>query len=100
MSTSSVTWDIRKQATIDLITSMNEDGKILLLADKLSNMRSLYNDYMIQGDKVWDTFSCKDLKKQYWYYQSIADKLKDALGYTCAFSEYQRLIQQMFNPLI
>ena len=34
--------------------------KLVALADKLSNARSLKRDYQIVGDKLWQRFNMKD----------------------------------------
>ncbi len=67
----------------------------MYLADKLSNMRSLYNDTVLQGDRVWQQFNQKDPQQHYWYYSQIAEILSDLKEYP-AWQEYNRLIKIVF----
>ena len=49
--------------------------EFVVLADKLSNMRAIYRDYDVLGDRLWRKFNCKDKKEQKWYYEQIGYKL-------------------------
>lgn len=89
-------WTIRKQETLDDITKMDKNCKIVVLSDKLSNMRAITRDYRKMGDNLWQVFNCKDKDKQAWYYKRIAELLKDDLGYTDAYTEYCELLKIVF----
>lgn len=89
-------WLTRKENTIEFI-KMNQqlDVEILILADKLSNMRAIYRDYQLHGKKLWNKFNaCK--KRQLWYYDSIANELKQMKD-THEYREYLSLITRTFN---
>ena len=91
------TWQIRKKETIEhLIRTKDKDVKILWLADKLSNMRSIFNEYLKSGDAVWQSFHQKDKKMHEWYYKSVAKALKDDFADTQAFKEYEALVNLIF----
>jgi hypothetical protein len=47
---------------------------MLLLADKLSNMRSIAHDYEKIGDELWKRFNAPK-EKQAWYYGGLQDAL-------------------------
>lgn len=70
----SKTWKERKQATIDEIKNLNQKEMQLLLADKLSNLNTMYNDLHIIGDTLWDRFNANK-EQVLWYYKSIIDEL-------------------------
>lgn len=72
----SKTWDERKQHTIDELATASDEVQMLILADKLSNLRSIAHDYSELGDKVWDRFNASK-EKQAWYYSGIQDALYD-----------------------
>ena len=59
--------------------------KMLLLADKLANIRSLARAYSEQGEKVWETMNQKSPAKQRWYYRTIAEYLELELNKTVAY---------------
>lgn len=59
----SETWEIRKRETLDMIPKMNKDEQIIILSDKLSNLRSLYHDHNQIGEAIWDRFNMKEKSK-------------------------------------
>ncbi|MDV3425999.1 MAG: HD domain-containing protein [Bacillota bacterium] len=72
-------WKARKTHTIEYLKTAGRDTKLLLCADKLSNIRSIVSDYNEIGDKVWDRFNAPR-ESQLWYYQALAESLKDLQG--------------------
>ena len=92
----SASWRMRKQATIDQLESTDYDEQIIVLADKLSNMRTLYKDYSLIGDEVWQRFNQKEKSEHGWYYRSIGEKL-DKLTDTVPHREYMDLVDRVFG---
>ena len=90
------TWKQRKQETVDALLQMERDGKIIVLSDKLSNLRSLSRDYAQVGDALWGRFNCKVKAEHAWYYRSIRDALQADFGETQAFRELAELIDKIF----
>lgn len=72
----SKSWDERKQHTIDELASAPKRVKMLIMADKLSNIRSIAYDYEARGDGLWKRFNAPK-EKQAWYYDGILDALYD-----------------------
>ncbi|MBR5381952.1 MAG: phosphohydrolase, partial [Oscillospiraceae bacterium] len=66
------------------------------LADKLSNMRSIYRMWMEQGDAAWEIFHEKDPEKQAWYYRSVVALLSELKGYE-AWQELNKLVETIFE---
>lgn len=94
----SETWLERKQESLLMLEhTKNLDVKILWLGDKLSNIRSFYRSYLEQGDKMWLKLNQSDPKMQHWYYQSVAEYLKEDLGSTAAYREYTELVLKLFG---
>ena len=85
---------MRKQATIEQLESADRDEQIIVLADKLSNIRSLYKDYYEISDEVWQRFNQKDKSEHAWYYRSIGERL-DKLKDTVPHREYMDLVDKM-----
>ena len=50
--------------------------KMLVMADKVSNLRSIAADYLAIGDELWKRFNAP-VEKQAWYYSGIQDSLWD-----------------------
>ena len=72
----SKSWDERKSHTINELATANDRVKMLIMADKLSNIRSIAYDYSVIGDDLWSRFNAPK-KKQAWYYDGILDALCD-----------------------
>ncbi len=90
-------WEKRKGDTIKALMAESDiEKKIVALADKLSNMRAMYRDYMKLGDELWQRFNMKDKKMQGWYYKGLRDALKD-LDYLPEYQEFARYINIVFN---
>ncbi len=93
---SSETWMERKEESLLMLRyTKDRDVKILWLADKLSNIRSFYREYLKSGDEIWLTLNQKDKKMQEWYYRTIAELLSD-LSDTVAYKEYTLLVDKIF----
>jgi (p)ppGpp synthase/HD superfamily hydrolase len=91
----SESWKARKEATIKVLQSASLDEKIIVLADKLSNIRAIHRDVNSMGDALWEKFNQKDKRMHEWYYRSIAECLSE-LSKHIAYQEYCRLIDIVF----
>lgn len=91
------TWRERKQAAIDRLAKASKDAKIVAIGDKLSNMRAIYNDYMVIGNKLWERFHAPNGKPDHeWHYRGLAESLNE-LSETPAYKEFSRLIDEVFG---
>ena len=91
------TWKIRKQETIDHINQTTDlSEKMIILGDKLSNIRQLAENYRAIGDEVWQKFNQKNKKEQEWYYRSILEATRDLSEYA-AWKEYETLVNTIFD---
>ena len=92
-----LTWKTRKQETITFLeTRADRDAKMLALADKLANLRAVYRDQCIIGDKVWERFNEKDKNMHAWMYRSIAKALEELRDHPM-WQEYNRLVEEVFG---
>ena len=91
------TWLIRKEESLEKLKN-TEDIEILMLwlGDKLSNIRAIYRDYLLEGDAVWQKFHQSDINVQAWYYRSIM-KYTERLSNTLAWREYKTLVKLLFG---
>jgi len=91
------TWLIRKKETIAFLRERADAGaKMLALADKLSNMRSVARDVQNIGDQLWERFHQKDRSMHGWMYRQVAEAVRELQNYP-AWKEYDRLIRQVFE---
>jgi myo-inositol-1(or 4)-monophosphatase len=91
-------WWERKLAAIEHLRTAPRDVKLLIMADKLSNLRSMDYDYSRIGDKLWDRF-CADKGKQAWYYAASIDALEnmaDDPDGNSAYWELRELYARLF----
>ena len=94
----SESWKARKEATINFLQTATDDEKIIVLADKLANIRALHRDIISHGDSVWERFNQKDKKMHEWYYRAIAYAVID-LSEHLAYQELCRLIDMVFGGM-
>ena len=91
------TWQIRKEESLNILKNTNDIGVLMLwLGDKLANMRSIYRDFKVEGNNMWQRFNQKDPNLQAWYYRSIV-KLTSRLSETSAWLEYKTLTEIVFG---
>ena len=91
------TWKRRKEESILMLKNSQDIGvKMLWLADKLANIRSLASSYSAMGEKTWETLNQTDPEKQHWYYQSIGEILELSLNKTGAFKEFVKHVNSIW----
>jgi len=74
----SLSWEKRKQHTLDFLISADNDIKVVTCADKLANIRTIFEGHQLIGEKVWELFK-RGREQQEWYYRGILDSL--GIGY-------------------
>jgi len=89
-------WRLRKEEAIERLSVADNDTKIVALADKLSNIRAIYRDYQIIGNRVWDLFCVKDAASHEWHFRGLARALKSLQG-TFAYEEFVDTIDKVFR---
>ena len=91
------TWRIRKEESLEKLKNADDDAVLMLwIGDKLSNIRTIYHDFLVEGDAVWQKFHQSDIKVQAWYYRSIM-KYTERLSDTLAWLEYKTLVEKIFG---
>lgn len=91
-------WVERKTIAMKHLSEVPYESKIVAMGDKLSNMRAIYRDFLIEGDNVWNKFHVKDPKLHEWHYRGLANSLKELKG-TMPYEEFLLLIGRTFNHL-
>lgn len=72
----SKSWKQRKTHAIKELAEASRRMKMLVMADKVSNLRSIAADYRAIGDNLWERFNAP-VELQAWYYSGIQDSLWD-----------------------
>ena len=88
------TWEVRKQETLDHLRGASREEKIVAFADKLSNLRSILNDYLRLWETLWQRFRQKDPAKHVWYYEGVYDACAE-LDDSPLYLEYGRLLGEL-----
>ena len=91
------TWRIRKEESLEKLKSTDDiDVLMLWIGDKLSNIRSIYRDFLVEGNELWNKFNQSDISAQAWYYRSIM-QYTERLSHTIAWIEYKTLVEKLFG---
>jgi len=72
------TWENRKNHTIGMLKTLSGEAAILVLADKLDNIRAIREDYERHGESLWRRFN-RPRDQQKWYYENLAGAFSDSL---------------------
>jgi (p)ppGpp synthase/HD superfamily hydrolase len=86
-------WEKRKEAYIDRLRGEPADVRLISVADKLYNARSIVEDYRVIGPEVWRRFNRgRDL--QIWYFETILEVFKSA-GKSRIVDEFERVVVEL-----
>lgn len=86
-------WRTRKQTYIDHIPHMTPGARIVSLADKIHNARSVLNDFRREGESTWARFKGKR-EGTLWYYAELARKFMEVKADPMA-QELQRIVDSL-----
>ena len=73
-SDKSLPWEERKSHTIDFPKTAPLQGKLVICAEKLHNIRMIKSEYERSANEVWTSFK-RGREKQEWYYRSLVESL-------------------------
>lgn len=91
------TWIERKGTTVCHIKDAPREVKMIALADKLSNLRDINNDYQKMGESLWNKFHMKKKKMIGWYYRGMRNALSEEFQGVPAYEEFSRLVDKIFD---
>ncbi len=93
-----VTWKQRKEETVRyLCEEATYDEKILILADKLLNLRGMYHDLrFISAEKYWKRFNQSNPVEHCWYHSAILVVTAELSKFD-KWQEYRELIRKVFE---
>ncbi len=83
------TWQRRKEGSLKVLMNSTDIGvKMLWLADKLANIRSIARTYTERGEILWQKLHQSDPEMHRWYYRTVAESVELSLNKTGAFKEF------------
>lgn len=88
-------WKERKGATLEHLKTASREEKLVVLGDKLSNIRCTARDYFLLGEQIWERFNEKRKEQHGWYYLGVAERLQE-LKDLPAYQEYVKLCRMIF----
>lgn len=97
----SLPWRERKEIALAHLAKASEREKMLVLADKISNIEAMARDYEKIGDKLWERFN-QGKEQQEWYYREAIEALATLETNRELMRFYHRFISEVeyiFNPL-
>jgi (p)ppGpp synthase/HD superfamily hydrolase len=65
-------WETRKQHHLAAIPMADPEARLIMLADKVHNARSIVADHARVGPELWERFSVPR-ERTVWYYESLLD---------------------------
>jgi (p)ppGpp synthase/HD superfamily hydrolase len=86
-------WKERKEEYIEHLRSVPADVRLVSLADKVHNARSILADLRWQGSQTWEKFN-GGKQGTLWYYQTLAEVFQTT-GDDPLTSEFNRLVDEM-----
>lgn len=90
-------WRLRKEEAIALLRRTTDlHVKMIFLGDKLANMRAIYQQWVYEGDAMWQGFHQTDPAQHGWYYRTIAENVREFED-SLAWKEYDGLIRIVFE---
>ena len=90
------TWEQRKTAALEALRAPGDrDHKMLMCADKLSNMRSLREGLETDGEAVWNRFK-RGREKQAWLFRETVRALAPLDGLPM-YEELKQLTDEIFT---
>ena len=92
------TWKLRKSILIENLKRCDDVRvHILVLSDKLANLRSLYTEYKDTGDEVFNIFNEKRKSEHKWNYESLLEIVSKYLKNTSQYEEAIELKNKIFG---
>ncbi|WP_328043340.1 HD domain-containing protein [Neobacillus mesonae] len=91
----SLSWEQRKEHTIEYLKTASTEIRAIACADKLHNLRSIINDQEQYGEEVWSRFK-RGKVQQKWYYTNIIESLR-YVGSFQLVDELEQEVVRLFN---
>lgn len=90
-----LSWELRKQHTINGLSEKTVDNLYVIVADKLHNLSTIAQSVEGEGEDVWLRFN-RPKKDQSWYHRSIVKAVKNRRKEVRIIKDYELLVNQLF----
>jgi len=92
-----LSWEERKQHTLDELKHASSEIQYVACADKLHNISTMIEEHKIIGDAVWQRFK-RGKDQQSWYFHGLLDSLAEGGLYgNPLYREFKRAVEVMFG---
>lgn len=98
----SKSWVERKSHTIQCLINGDRNHRMLVLADSLSNLRSMELDYELIGEELWDRFNAPK-ERQSWYYFGMNEALSPLASdpeVSAFYEEMTELCKKLYQEVL
>lgn len=92
----SLSWEDRKQHTLEMLKTQSIEEIQVIVADKLHNLKSIRADYEEVGDLVWTRFNRGKIDQQ-WYYTSITKAVEKYEAQFSLIHELKKEVEELFG---
>ena len=89
-------WFARKKKYISEIAHKSDGALMVSMADKLYNIRSMLEDYRVEGDALWRRFTT-GREGNLWYYAAMLQAYEKRVGHIRLWGELARTVAEMKN---
>lgn len=89
-------WGACRREALRKIAGSGRELKIIVLADKLSNIRAMYRDFVREGAQMFRKFNQSDMRMHAWYYRSCTALVRADFEHTSAWRELNALVEYVF----
>lgn len=86
-------WEQRKRHHLAAIPMADREARIIMLADKVHNARSILADHVRMGTEMWDRFSVPR-ERTVWYYETLLEVFDRELSPTL-YDQLGECVKQM-----
>jgi (p)ppGpp synthase/HD superfamily hydrolase len=90
-----LSWEERKEHTIEYLKTAPFDIRQVTCADKLHNVSSMRKNEQLEPDTFWNRFK-RGKDKQAWYYKSVVDSLGEQ-GSFSLLDELKEEVEKLFG---
>lgn len=93
----SLSWEERKQHTLDELRHAPQSVQLVACADKLHNISSMIEEHVRIGDELWQRFN-RGKSEQQWYYRGLVKCLEySEVGNHILFKELRQAVSSLFG---
>lgn len=92
-------WEERKRIALADVAKADKDEQMVVLADKLANIRDIAMDYAKEGNSLWKRFN-RGYEKQSWYYHGGVEALAKLAEYDDTkpfYNEFKEKVEMIFK---